>query len=128
MVDNGHLQAENKPIIKRIRDKKNYRDEANPASLKEDWEIFKDVLYQYDQNHDNEYETWRKRWFINYVRFMYQGGFRPHKARKIKFGDVELSKRTDGKPVVIIQIDSDTNTGRREMVMNGNTLPMLSIT
>ena len=121
MVENEHLQADNKPVIKRIKDKKNYRDEANPAFLPEDWEKFKDALYQFDQNHDNEYETWRKRWFINYVRFMYQGGFRPHEARKIRFGDVEMSKRSDGKPVAIIQIDSDTKTGRREMVMNGNT-------
>ena len=121
LVENGHLQADNKPIIKRIKDKKNYRDEANPSFLPDHWIKFKDVLYKFDQNQDNEYETWRKRWFINYVRFMYQGGFRPHEARKIRFGDVELSKRTDGKPVAIIQIDSDTKTGRREMVMNGNT-------
>ena len=53
---------------------------------------------------------------------MYQCGFRPHEARKIRFGDVEISKnRKDGKPVAIIQIDADTKTGRRDAVMNGNT-------
>ena len=122
MVENGHLQVENQPVIKRVKDKKNYRDEANPAFLPDDWVKFNDVLYKFDQGHDNEYETWRKRWFINYVRFMYGGGFRPHEARKIKFGDVEINKnRKDGKPVAIIRIDRDTKTGRREAVMNGNT-------
>ena len=122
MVENGHLQADHQPVIKRVKDKKNYRDEANPAFLPDHWVKFNDALYQFDQNHENEYETWRKRWFINYVRFMYGGGFRPHEARKIKFGDVEINKnRKDGKPVAIIRIDSDTKTGRREAVMNGNT-------
>ena len=121
-VENGHLMQDNKPIIKRIRDKKNYRDEANPAFLPDDFRAFKDVLYKFDQGYEDEYETWRRRWFINYVRFMYGGGFRPHEARKIKFGDVEISKnRKDGKPVAIIKIDTDTKTGRREAIMNGNT-------
>ena len=121
-VENGHLMQDNKPIIKRIRDKKNYRDEANPAFLPDDFKAFKDVLYKFDQGYEDEYETWRRRWFINYVRFMYGGGFRPHEARKIKFGDVEISNnRKDGKPVAIIQIDADTKTGRRDAVMNGNT-------
>ena len=121
MVEHEHLRPEDKPVIKRIKDKKNYREEANPAFLPPDWRKFKDVLYQFDQGHENEYETWRRRWFINYVRFMYQGGFRPHEARKIRFGDVEMDKRKDGKPIAVIQIDSDTKTGKREMVMNGNT-------
>ena len=126
MVEEEHLQPINKPIIKRIKDKKNYREEANPAFLPEDWERFKDVLYKFDVGHDNEYETWRRRWFINYVRFMYGGGFRPHEARKIRFGDVELfNKREDGKPSALIQIDTDTKTGKREMVMNGNTFKNL---
>ena len=126
MVEEEHLQPINKPVIKRIKDKKNYRDEANPAFLPEDWERFKDVLYKFDVGHDNEYETWRRRWFINYVRFMYGGGFRPHEARKIRFGDVELfNKREDGKPSALIQIDTDTKTGKREMVMNGNTFKNL---
>ena len=126
MVEEEHLQPINKPIIKRIKDKKNYREEANPAFLPEDWERFKDVLYKFDVGHDNEYETWRRRWFINYVRFMYGGGFRPHEARKIRFGDVELfNKRKDGKPTALIHIDTDTKTGKREMVMNGNTFKNL---
>ena len=126
MVEEEHLQPQNKPIIKRIKDKKNYREDANPSFLPEDWERFKDVLYKFDQGHEDEYETWRRRWFINYVRFMYGGGFRPHESRKIRFGDVELNtQRKDGKPVAIIQIDTETKTGKREMVMNGNTFKNL---
>ena len=122
MVKNDHLDPKNKPDIQRIKNRTKFREEANPAFLPDDWKAFKDVLYKFDQGHDNEYETWRRRWFINYVRFMYQGGFRPHEARKIRFGDVEISKnRKDGKPVAIIQIDADTKTGRRDAVMNGNT-------
>ena len=122
MVNNNHLDPVHKPVIQRIKNRTKFRDEANPAFLPDDWKAFKDVLYKFDQGHDNEYETWRRRWMINYVRFMYQGGFRPHEARKIRFGDVEISKnRKDGKPVAIIQIDADTKTGRRDAVMNGNT-------
>ena len=89
MVENGHLMQDNKKQIKRIKDNKNYREEANPAFLPPDWKAFKDVLYKFDQGYENEYETWRRRWFINYVRFMYQGGFRPHEARKL---DLEMLK------------------------------------
>ena len=121
MVNNNHLDPIHKPVIQRIKNRTKFRDEANPAFLPDDWKAFKDVLYKFDQGHDNEYETWRRRWMINYVRFMYQGGFRPHEARKIRFGNVEMDKRKDGKPVAIIQIDADTKTGRRETVMNGNT-------
>ena len=121
MVNNNHLDPIHKPVIQRIKNRTKFRDEANPAFLPNDWQAFKDVLYKFDQGYENEYETWRRRWFINYVRFMYGGGFRGHEARKIRFGDVEMDKRKDGKPVAIIQIDADTKTGRREAVMNGNT-------
>ena len=122
MVNNDHLNPIHKPVIQRIKNRTKFRDEANPAFLPDDWAALKDVLYKFDQGYENEYETWRRRWMINYVRFMYQGGFRPHEARKIRFGDVEISKnRKDGKPVAIIQIDADTKTGRRDAVMNGNT-------
>ena len=121
MVEKGHLSADNKPIIKRIKDRKNYREEANPAFLPNDWRTFKDVLYKFDQGHKDEYETWRRRWFINYVRFMFGGGFRPHEARKIRFGDIEIDKKDD-KTFAYIRIDSDTKTGKRDVVMNGNTV------
>ena len=121
MVEKGHLSADNKPIIKRIKDRKNYREEANPAFLPNDWRAFKDVLYKFDQGHKDEYETWRRRWFINYVRFMFGGGFRPHEARKIRFGDIDMDKK-DGKTFAYIRIDSDTKTGKRDVVMNGNTV------
>ena len=121
MGEKGHLSADNKPIIKRIKDRKNYREEANPAFLPNDWRAFKDVLYKFDQGHKDEYETWRRRWFINYVRFMFGGGFRPHEARKIRFGDIEIDKKDD-KTFAYIRIDSDTKTGKRDVVMNGNTV------
>jgi len=122
MVDNDHLDPVHKPVIQRIKNRTNFREESNPAFTPDDWKTFKDVLYKFDQGHDNEYETWRRRWFINYVRFMFQSGCRPHEARKIRYGDVEVTKRkSDGKPCAVIQIDADTKTGRRDAVMNGNT-------
>ena len=36
-----------------------------------------------------------------------------------------FNKREDGKPSALIQIDTDTKTGKREMVMNGNTFKNL---
>jgi len=121
MVDKGFLQPQNKPQIERIKDLKKYSEESNPAYLPDDWKKFKDHLYKFDQGYEDEFETWKRRWFINYIRFMYQGGFRPHESRKITFGDCEILKRKDGKPSCLIQIDENTKTGRREMTMNGNT-------
>ena len=51
---------------------------------------------------------------------MYQGGFRPHESRKIRFGDCEIISKND-KTACLIQIDENTKTGRRECSMNGNT-------
>ena len=68
-VENGHLiKITSSFTIKRIKDNKNYREEANPAFLPDDFKAFKDVLYKFDQGYENEYETWRRRWFINYVK------------------------------------------------------------
>ena len=51
---------------------------------------------------------------------MYQGGFRPHESRKIRFGDCEIIKKGD-KSACLIQIDQNTKTGRRECSINTNT-------
>ena len=121
MVDKEYLLPKNQPKLERIKDNKKYTEESNPAYLPADWKIFKDHLYKFDQGWEDEFETWKRRWFINYVRFMYQGGFRPHESRKIRFGDCEIIKRKDGKPACLIQINENTKTGRRECSMNGNT-------
>ena len=51
---------------------------------------------------------------------MYQGGFRPHESRKIRFGDCEIISKND-KTACLIQIDENTKTGRRECSINSNT-------
>ena len=120
MVEKEFLLPRNQPKIERIKDLKKYTVESNPAYLPNDWKRFNDELYKFDQGWDDEYETWKRRWFINYIRFMYQGGFRPHESRKIRFGDCEIITKND-KSACLIQIDENTKTGRRECSINSNT-------
>ena len=122
MLDQEMIDPRKKPHVKKIKDRTQYRDEANPAFLPEDWRKFCDALYKFDQDIDDNIERWKHRWFINWIRFQYQGGFRPSESRQITFGDCEVVKRKDDKLSGIIRIKSDTKTGSREVAMNGNTL------
>ncbi len=120
MVEKEYLLPRNQPKLERIKDLKKYNTESNPAYLPAHWKLFNDELYKFDQGCEDEYETWKRRWFINYVRFMYQGGFRPHESTKIRFGDCEIIKRNNAS-ACLIQIDENTKTGRRECSINANT-------
>ena len=45
-----------------------------------------------------------------------------HESSQIRIGDTEVQKRPDGKIKGIISISPTTKTGRRTLIMNGNTL------
>ena len=108
--------------IPKIKDRKNYREEANPAFLPDEFIRFKDELYKYDVGCKDEEEKWKKRWFIHWVLFQYHTGCRIHETRQIAVGDCDVQKRPDGNVKGIVQIRPTTKTGARTVIMNGNTL------
>lgn len=117
--------------IPRARDRKNYREDANPAFFPDEFVRMKDVLYKFDQNiedkgkyHNESHEEvkWKRRWFINYILFQYQLGSRPVETQKIRLGDIRIEKRPDGKMKGIVNISPHTKRGKRTSIMNGNTL------
>ena len=122
MVEREMLDPKKKPDLKKLKDRKNYRDEANPAFLPEDWKRFCDELYAVENGIDDSETLWKRRWFIHWVRFQYQSGCRPHETAQIRVGDCEIVKRKDGKVSGILKISNTTKTGGREVAMNGSTL------
>ncbi|QPN64492.1 hypothetical protein [Synechococcus sp. CBW1004] len=122
MVDNEMLDPKKKPEVKKIKDRKNYRDEANPAFLPDHWKRFSDELYAIEKQSLDQETRWKRRWIIQWVRFQYQSGCRPHETAQIRWGDCEVVRRSDGKLSGIVKISNTTKTGGREVAMNGNTL------
>ncbi len=117
--------------IPRARDRKNYREDANPAFFPDEFARMKDVLYKFDQtiegkgkfhNETDEEVRWKRRWFINYILFQYQLGSRPIETQKIRLGDIRVEKRPDGRMKGIVNISPYTKRGKRTAIMNGNTL------
>ncbi len=121
MVERELLDPKKVPEIKKVKDRKNYRDEANPAFLPDDWRRFCDELYLMEKGIDDSEALWKRRWFINWVRFQYQSGCRPHESMQIRLGDCEVVNRKDGRIGAIIKISNTTKTGGREVVVNGST-------
>jgi len=122
MVKRELLDPKNQGEIPKLKDRANYREESNPAFLPDEFSRLKDVLYQFDQDIDNDELRWKHRWFINWVLFQYQSGCRIHETAQIRVGDCDIQKRPDGKVKGIVSISPATKTGRRTVIMNGNTL------
>ena len=122
MVDQDLLDPRKVKKLVKIKDRKNYREEANPAFFPEEFDRFKKALYLLEDDMKDPIQLWKRRWFIHWVLFMYHGGFRCHEARQIRLGDIEIQKRNDGKLKGIVQIRETTKTGKRTVIMNGNTL------
>lgn len=122
MVKRDLLDPRKLPEIHKLKDRTNYRDEVNPAFFPEEFARFKDKLYQFDQNIDDEESKWKRRWFIHFVLFQYQGGFRLDETAQIRLLDCEVQKRPDGKLKGVVHVSPTTKTGRRDVIMNGHTL------
>ena len=135
LIGEERLDPINLDLIKRTKDKTNYQEESNPAFLQHDWEKMKDILYKWDKELpvrynrtrpiDDEADVWKRRWFINYIRFQFMSGTRPHESAKIRLGDCRTTdKIVDGnkRKYGIVYIRPDTKRGKRELVMNGYTL------
>ena len=122
LVDNDVLSPKNHRRIPRVKDRKDYREESNPAFFPDEFRAFKDVLYQFDKDVDDDISKWKRRWFIHWVLFQYQGGFRLHETAQIRLADCRVEKRPDGKLKGIVNIAPTTKTGHRIVIMNGHTL------
>tara|TARA_Y100000385_G_scaffold256659_1_gene283279 strand:+ start:195 stop:1547 length:1353 start_codon:yes stop_codon:yes gene_type:complete len=122
MVDQDLLDPRKIKKLSKIKDRKNYRDDANPALFPEEFDQFKKALYLLEDGVKDSIQLYKRRWFIHWVLFMYHGGFRCHEARQIRLGNIDIQKRPDGKLKGIVQILESTKTGKRTVIMNGNTL------
>jgi len=122
LIKKGYIGADVAFDIPKIKDRKNYREEANPAFLPDEFRSFKDVLYMHDVECRDEEDKWKKRWFIQWVLFQYHTGCRCHETRQITVGDCDIQKRPDGNVKGIVEIRPTTKTGKRTVIMNGNTL------
>ena len=108
--------------IPKVKDRKNYREEANPVFLPDEFIKFKDVLYKYDVGCQTEEQTWKKRWFIHWILFQYHTGCRMHETRQIQIKDCDLQKQSDGNVKGLIHIRPTTKAGSRTTILNGNIL------
>lgn len=122
LVERELLDPKKIPDIKKLKDRTNYKDEANPAFLPDDWKRFEVELYSIETEVTDEELRWKRRWFIHWVRFQYQSGCRPHETAQIRVGDCDVLSRKDGRISGIVKISNTTKTGGREVAMNGNTI------
>ena len=122
MVKRNILDANYFPAINKLRDRKEYKEDANPAFMPDEWDAVKSHLMDWVQKRedDDELQLWRRRWMFNWIFFMYHFGGRYHEAMQLRVGDVSTRKMPDGKLKGIIEVSSSTKTGRRTVVMNGH--------
>ena len=122
MVERNILDANSSPRVKKLRDRKEYKEDANPAFMPDEWDAVKSQLTEWVQKRedDDELTLWRRRWMFNWIFFMYHFGGRYHEAMLLRVGNVSTRKMPDGKLKGIVEVSSTTKTGRRIVVMNGH--------
>ena len=124
MVKRNIVDANNFPVVNKLRNRKEFKDDANPAFMPDEWMAVKDSLKEFVaiKDGDDEVSKWRRRWLFNWVFFMYHFGGRCHEAMALTLGDISTRKMPDGKLKGIVQISPRTKTGKRTVVMNGHWL------
>ena len=124
MVKKRLLDANDFPELKKLKDKKEYREESNPAFMPDEWDAMKKALNKFVEirEDDDEVAKWRRRWIYNWIFFMYHFGGRCHEAMMLTLGDVSVKKMPDGKYKGLIEVSPKTKTGKRTVVMNGHWL------
>ena len=122
LVKRDLLDPRKFPELVKLKDKKDYREESNPAFFPDEWEAFKDVLKKYVAESTDDLQKWKRQWLLNWVFFMYHGGFRCHEAMALRIGDIGTRKMPDGSLKGIVQVPVTTKTGKRTTIMNGHWL------
>lgn len=124
LVKKNLLDANDFPYIKKLRNRKEFREESNPAFMPEEWDAMKSALNEWVRNKDDydEFKKWRRRWVYHWIFFMYHFGGRPHEAMGLRIGDIETRKLPDGKLKGLVRVSPETKRGKRTVVMNGRWL------
>ena len=129
LVRKKYLEVHKKSNIQKLTDKTNYREEANPAYLPDEWEQVKRLLFSYSRSETDPVKRWKKEWLSLWVMVMYHGGFRCHELRKVRIGDIRLQRKgqnfklkENGKLYAYVDVRPDTKTGKRTVAMNGNAV------
>ena len=124
MVKRNILDANDLPIIQKLRNKKEFKEDANPAFMPDEWDAVKACLNEFVKSKDGDDEIikWRRRWIYNWIFFMYHFGGRFHEGMMLTIGDTSVRKIQDGKLKGIVQVSPQTKTGKRTVVMNGHWL------
>ena len=124
MVKRNILDANHFPYIQKLRNRKEFREDSNPAFMPEEWDAMKSALNEWVKikDGDDELKKWRRRWIYNWIFFMYHFGGRPHEAMALRIGDLETRKMPDGKLKGLVRVSPLTKRGKRTAVMNGHWL------
>ena len=109
MVKRNILDANNFPVVNKLRNRKEFKEDANPAFMPDEWLAVKDSLKEFVaiKDGDDEVSKWRRRWLFNWVFFMYHFGGRCHEAMALTLGDISTRKMPDGKLKGIVQISPE---------------------
>ena len=129
MVKRNLLDANNLPIVQKLRNRKEFKEESNPAFMPDEWDALKLCLNDWVKikEGDDEIKKWRRRWIYNWIFFMYHFGGRPHEAMALRLGDLEAKKMPDGKLKGIVRVSPLTKRGKRTAIMNGHWLNSVSL-
>ena len=123
MVKRNYLDANSFPLITKLRQTKECSDDANPAFLPGEWDAMKSCMNRWVEDNDMEADdalkAWRKRWLYNWIFFMYHFGGRPHEARALRLGDLEIQTMPDGRLKGMVRVAPSTKGSKRTAVMNG---------
>ncbi len=121
-VQQDLLQFKNWGDMGKLRDKKDYREDANPAYMPDEWEQVKTLLKEYENSESDPIKKWKNCYLKNWVYFQYHGGFRCHETRAIRLNDIEVVRKNGKVKWGVVQVSPSTKTGKRTVIMNGNWL------
>ena len=122
MVKRSILDANDFPIIEKLRNKKEFKEDANPPFMPDEWDAMKACLSEWVKivDGDDDISKWRRRWMFNWIFFSYHFGGRFHEIMGLTVGDVSVKKMPDGKLKGIVEVSPRTKTGKRTVIMNGH--------
>ena len=121
-VQQDLLEFKNWGDMGKLRDKKDYHEDANPAYMPDEWEQVKNVLKENENSEPDPIKKWKNCYLKNWVYFQYHGGFRCHETRAIKLNDIEVVRKNGKVKWGVVQVSPSTKTGKRTVIMNGNWL------
>lgn len=128
MVKRDLLDASSLPVIDKLRNRKVFAEDSNPAFMPDEWDALKSCMNEWVKvkDGDDEIKKWRRRFIYNWIFFMYHFGGRPHEAMALRLGDLETKKMPDGKLKGIVRVSPLTKRGKRIAVMNGHWVNSVS--